>query len=164
MCYRKTCYTPKSKYTECSEGDSGLVRNAKTEYRERGVIQMTQLTNRCSVMHSKVAGMVTGAYAMMNTALMLAYAAEDNPFEPAQETITDIVEQLKDTLLAIVVPLATCAFVFCLIMMFVSQNQKKVEAYRSWAITIVICVVVIFAATFIFDQAELIGKSFNPAE
>ena len=45
-------------------------------------------------------------------------------------------------------------------MMLVSQNQKKVEAYRGWAITFFVCVVGIFAVDFGIKLAATVGKEF----
>ena len=107
---------------------------------------------------NKVRNMVAGASVGMSTVMvnmLTAHAA--NPWGNAETTLVNLFESLQTTLTNIVVPIAACAFIFCLIMMLVSSNQKKVEAYRSWAITIFVCVVGIFAVGFVINLAKSIG-------
>lgn len=107
---------------------------------------------------NKVAGIIAGASTIL-MGMTTAYAA-NNPFANAEATINNLFTNLQAALVNVVVPIAACALIFCLIMMLVSTNQKKVEAYRSWAITIFVCVVGIFAVNFVITLAETIGKSF----
>lgn len=106
---------------------------------------------------NKVAGVVTGTSTML-TGMVTSYAT--NPFAAAETTIKNIFTNLQSTLTNVVVPIAGSAFIFCLIMMLASQNQKKVETYRSWAIAIFVCVIGVFAADFVIKLAVAIGKAF----
>lgn len=107
---------------------------------------------------NKVAGMSAGASVLLMNAIC-AYASS-NPFTGAETTIKTLFTNLQTALTNVVVPIATCAFIFCLIMMFASSNQKKVETYRGWAATIFLCVVGIFAVNFFITLAQTIGQSF----
>lgn len=95
--------------------------------------------------------------AMMN--FTPAYATD--VFAGATSQIKNIVEQLIGALKTVAVPIATAALLFCIIMMLISQNQKKVESYRSWAITIFIGIIAIFAVDFIIGLAETVGSGFT---
>lgn len=106
---------------------------------------------------NKMAGVAAGASTML-MGMATAYAA--NPFGNAETTTKNLFTNLQTALTNVVVPIAACALIFCLIMMLVSQNQKKVEAYRGWAITIFVCVVGIFAVDFVIKLAETVGKAF----
>ncbi len=110
-------------------------------------------------MRNKVAGAIFGAQALVATAMMTF--ATTNPWGSAQEAVNGVFSSLESTLYAIVAPIAGCALIFCLIMMMVSQNQKKVETYRAWCITIVIAIVAIFAVPFIIKLATDIGNSIR---
>lgn len=120
------------------------------------MFQTKQLSNA----RMKLAGLAAGATSLWQSAI-LAYATTtgDNPFAPAESKITSIFVSLRTTLTNVVGPIAGCALVFCFIMMLVSQNQKKVEAYRGWAITIFVCIVAIYAVDFIVSLATGIGQS-----
>lgn len=107
---------------------------------------------------AKIAGVTAGASAML-ASVITAYA--DNPFAGAEETITNLFENLQGTLLKVVIPIAGCALAFCFIMSMVSTNQKNVEQYRAWLFRIFICVVGIFAVSFIVTLATGIGQSFG---
>lgn len=122
---------------------------------------MNQLVKNKGIhgIRAKVAGACAGLSVAMHSAV-LAYAASSDPFANATTVIEDIFGYLQTALTTVVVPIAACALVFCLIMMLVSQNQKKVEAYRGWAMTIFFCVIGIFAVNFIVGLAEQIGKAF----
>lgn len=117
---------------------------------------MNQLVDRTGL-RMKVAGIGTGLSALMGTTVM---ALASNPFTNAETTITNIFGYLQTALTNVVVPIGACALIFCLIMMLVSQNQKKVEAYRGWAFTIFFCIIGIFAVNFIIGLAKQIGMAF----
>lgn len=106
---------------------------------------------------------VAGAIAGLNAAWMMTVVAmaDMGPWTAANGALTNILTQLEAALKSIVVPIAGVALIFCFIMMLVSQNQKKVESYRSWCITIVICIVAIYAVPFIIKIAQQVGQSFN---
>lgn len=106
---------------------------------------------------SKIAGVATGVNAMWMSMVM---AMATNPWTSATTTLTNILSTLETALKSIVTPIAGVALIFCFIMMLVSQNQKKVESYRSWCITIVICIVAIYAVPFIINLATSIGQAF----
>ena len=108
-------------------------------------------------LRAKIGG-VSGAMGALAATASVALAA--NPFTNAETTIKTLFTNLQAALTNIVVPIAACAFIFCLIMMLVSQNQKKVETYRSWLITIFVCVIGIFAVSFVITLAQTIGNSF----
>lgn len=97
--------------------------------------------------------------AMMN--FVPAYATGAGVFDGATSQIKNIVNQLITALKTVAVPIATAALLFCIIMMLISQNQKKVESYRSWAITIFIGIIAIFAVDFIISLAETVGSGFT---
>lgn len=101
---------------------------------------------------------VTSTYAMAMTTV-LAHAA--GVWDGATTTITSILTELSAALKSIVVPVATVVLIFCFIMMMISQSQKKVEMYRTWCITIFICIVAIYAVPFIISLGTLIGSQFH---
>lgn len=122
-------------------------------------MERLKVRNPDSNIKNKVMGAVAGMNAMLMTT-MLAHATTENPWANVTTTIIAIFTTLEVALKSIVVPIAGCALVACFIMMLVSQNQKKVEAYRSWFITIVICIIAIYAVPFIIGLAQNIGEQF----
>ena len=97
-----------------------------------------------------------GMYLMaMNS--VVAYAGT---WDNAENTIKTILTDLGTALKNIVTPIATVALIFCFIMMLLSQSQKKVETYRSWCITIFICIVAIWAVNPIIELAKTVGSAF----
>lgn len=107
--------------------------------------------------YNKIMGIATGASTML-MGIVTAYAS--NPFGNAETGIGNLFTFLQATLVKVATPIAACAFVFCFIMTVVSQDQKQVEKYRSWATRIFVGVVGIFAVDFVIKLAETIGKSF----
>lgn len=103
-------------------------------------------------------GAVAGMNAIVATAMMTY--ANYGVWNNATTVISNILGTLEGSLKSIVVPIAGCALVACFIMMLISQNQKKVEAYRGWCITIVICIIGIYAIPFITNLAKSIGQQF----
>lgn len=112
------------------------------------------MKNKLKSLVSKGCAMAMVAAGSMTTALAT------NPWSSATSKISSLVGNLETALKSIVVPIAGCALVLCFIMMLVSQNQKKVEQYRTWVITIIICIVAIYAVPFIINLAQQIGQSF----
>ena len=116
------------------------------------LMKQSSLMKLCNVVNGASVGM-----SLMACNMLFALAA--NPWSGAESTLSTLFNDLRASLLKIVVPIAGCALVFCLIMMFVTSSQRKHEAYRSWAITIFLCLVGIFAIDFFLDLAETIGSS-----
>ena len=58
-------------------------------------------------------------------------------------------------------PIAMCCGGFCLIMMFTSKDQKKMEGYKQWLIGIVVCLVVLNALGGILTVAQNFGANLN---
>ena len=99
----------------------------------------------------------TSTYAMAMTTVL----AHAGVWDGASGTITNILNELSAALKSIVVTVATVVLIFCFIMMMISQSQKKVEMYRTWCITIFICIVAIYAVPFIINLGTLIGSQFH---
>lgn len=123
---------------------------------------MVKLKNKTERMNlrNKVIALSAGANAAMLTMVSTAFA--ENPFAQFGGAMGTMLGHLESTLKGLVVPIATVALIFCFIMMLVSQNQKKVESYRGWCITILICIVAIYAIPFLISVATTIGQSFAP--
>lgn len=125
---------------------------------ERGSFEMNSITKKVASVRNKALGVTAGLNAMLLTAMMTY--AQYGVWNNATTTISNILTSLESALKSIVVPIAGCALIFCFIMMLVSQNQKKVETYRAWCVTIVICIVAIYAVPFIISLASNIGSQF----
>lgn len=119
---------------------------------------MSTIKSKVSSIRNKALGVAAGLNAVMLTATM-AYA-NYGVWSNATNVVGNILVSLEAALKSIVVPIAGVALIFCFILMLVSQNQKKVESYRSWCVTILICIVAIFAVPFIIGLASNIGQQF----
>ena len=108
---------------------------------------------------TKIAAVSAGASALM-LSVVPAFADDLGVWSGAATTITGILTSLEAALKTTVVPIAGVALLVCFIMMLISQNQKKVESYRSWMINIVIGIVAIYAIPFIIELAIIIGQTF----
>lgn len=107
--------------------------------------------------YNKMMGVAAGTSAML-MGMTTAYAS--NPFGNAETSIKNLFDFLRSTLTNVATPIAGAAFIFCLIMTAIAQDQKQVEKYRSWAMRIFIGVVGVYAVDFVIKLAETIGKSF----
>lgn len=87
-----------------------------------------------------------GAAVMVNNTIT-AFAT--NPFANAQNAVRDLFVRLITTLTNVVVPIAGWALFFCLLMILFSTSRKKVETYREWAITFLLCIVGVFTINFV---------------
>ena len=111
---------------------------------------------------NKVAGLMTGVNAALLSTMAMAYADEGyGVWNGVTNTLTNVLGTLESALKSIVVPIAGVALIFCFIMMMISQSQKKVESYRTWCVTIIICIVAIYAVPFIINLASSIGTQFG---
>lgn len=119
---------------------------------------MSTIKNKVSNIRNKTLGVAAGLNAVMLTATMTY--AQYGVWSNATSVVGNILVSLEAALKSIVVPIAGVALIFCFVLMLVSQSQKKVEAYRSWVVTIVICIVAIFAVPFIIGLASNIGQQF----
>lgn len=108
----------------------------------------------------KLAAFSTAVGSMMFS-IVPAFAENLGVWQGAATTISGILTTLESALKSIVVPIAGVAFLFSLVMMLISQNQKKVESYRAWCITIFVCIVAIYAIPFIIKLAQTIGGTFT---
>lgn len=110
---------------------------------------------KCHIL-SAVIGFASAAVLTINTAFASGFGVWNN----SAQIIGNLLTTLEGALKSIVTPVATvCLLIAFLIMMF-SRNQKHVEAAKTWAITIGICIIAIYAIPFIISLAQSIGNSF----
>lgn len=119
---------------------------------------MNKMTTQLYAARNKMAGVICGLSA---STMMMVAAHADDPWGGLFGTLQNVFTPLQSHLQAIAIPVALAMSLFCLVMMLTTQNQKKVETYRSWLITIIVCVVVIFAMPYIINVAKTIGESIN---
>lgn len=117
---------------------------------------MINKTNR----FTKVAGISTAVslVAMLNIAMIMA-APTYGVWTGVTTSVTGLVTTLQNALMSIVIPVAAVVLVICFIGMFVSQDPKKVQSFRSWAFRVFIGIVGIFGINFIITLAQSIGQS-----
>lgn len=118
----------------------------------RSLINQSGLTKLCN--------MVTGAFVGMSLmACNIVYAFAANPWGGASNTLATLFTDLRNSVTRIVIPIAACAFIICFIGMFVTSSQKRHDAFRTWAITIFLCIIGIYAVDFFIGLAQTIGES-----
>lgn len=110
---------------------------------------------------AKMSGAFMGAMSSIAASITMAFAAGGFGVWGNAANITgNLFTTLNSALMSVVVPVAGVIFVICLIMMMVSKEQKKVDTYRTWAITVFVCLIAIFAIPFVINLAKSIGQSF----
>ncbi len=110
---------------------------------------------------NRAVGLMAGLNTALTVGIVSALAAPDyGEWAGAVTTFTGLLTTLEAALKAIVVPIATVALIACFILMMISQTQKKVDAYRTWCITIFSCIIAIYAVPFIIRLATSLGSQF----
>jgi multisubunit Na+/H+ antiporter MnhB subunit len=103
--------------------------------------------------------MVAGMTAV--STMPLAFAGDTKYFGNFFSSIGGAFNEVYAGFKGIALPVALCAGGFCLIMMLMSKDQKKMEAYKAWLIAIVVCVVLIFMLPAILGLAKNFGENVN---
>lgn len=104
---------------------------------------------------------VSAAITTVGAAAMCSPMAYAGAFDGLQNNLNSLFTDAATMLKTIATPIAIAALIFCLVMMFFSNNQQKVSSYRDWAIRIVIIVAVIYAAEPIVNMAKSLGGTIT---
>lgn len=104
---------------------------------------------------------VAGVSAMTAVATMAPALAQNNFFGTLFGTLGGAANELFTGLQGIVTPIALAAAAYCIIMMVITKDQKKLESYKQWLISIVICTVLIYAFPAVLKLAKDFADKLN---
>lgn len=105
---------------------------------------------------------VAGVSATTAIATMAPALAEDNKYFGNFFTkISGAADGLFDGIQSIVGPIGGAAAAYCLVMMVMTKDQKKLEGYKQWLISILICIVLIYAFPAVIKIAQGFGETIS---
>jgi hypothetical protein len=107
--------------------------------------------------------MVAGVSATTAAATMAPALAETEYFGSLFDKLTGASNSLFNGLQGLIGPIGGAAAAYCLIMMVVTKDQKKLESYKQWLFSIILCVVLIYAFPAIIKIAAEFGSTISNA-